>query len=58
MEIDHFASYLSLWCELGQVGFPMCHMFADVKATEAQLNVLGLCRDEETLVYFIFLKIC
>ena len=54
MKLDHCASYLPLWCELGQVDVPMCHMFVDVKDFEAQLNVLGVSIDEETLLNFIF----
>ena len=32
----------------------MCHMFVDVKDFEAQLNILGVSIDEETLLNFIF----
>jgi hypothetical protein len=29
-------------------------MFADVKVSVAQLNALGLCIDQEILIYFLF----
>jgi len=58
VELNHCAPYLPLWCELGQVDVSVCHMFADVKAFEAQSNALGLCIDEGTLIHFIFWKIC